>query len=366
MNISTKEVISALSHVDDPDLKKDLVTLNMIREVKTDGLKVKFTVMLTTPACPLKEKIRNDCKQAIYDHVHPGAEIDITMSSNVTAAPSRKDRLKQVKNIIAVVSGKGGVGKSTVASNLAVALSQAGAKVALCDGDIYGPSVPIMFGLQGKRPYVKKVGDRDLMVPFEQYGVKINSIGFLVPEDQAIVWRGPMASKAMQQLLFDTDWGEVDYLVLDMPPGTGDLHLTLVQHLSVTGVVVVTTPQNVALADARKGAEMFRTPQINVPLLGIIENMAYFVPEDMPEKKYYIFGEGGGRKLAADLETDLLGQIPIVEKVREMSDIGRPAALDRDSKIGLAFSDLAAVVAQRVAIRNSEVPPTEPVEILHK
>lgn len=366
MNISKEQVIAALRHVDDPDLKKDLVTLNMIQDVETNGLRVKFTVMLTTPACPLKEKIRKDCEQAIHTHVHPGAEVDIKMSSNVTAGVSRQDRLKQVKNIIAVVSGKGGVGKSTIAANLAVALSQSGAKVALCDGDIYGPSVPIMFGLQGERPYVRKVGDRDMMIPFDQHGVKVNSIGFLVPAEQAIVWRGPMASKAMQQLVFDTDWGEVDYLILDMPPGTGDLHLTLVQHLSVTGVVVVTTPQQVALADARKGAEMFRTPQINVPLLGIIENMAYFVPGDMPDKKYFIFGEGGGHQLAGELDSVLLGQVPIVEQVRAMSDDGKPIALQPASEMGKAFVELAASVAQQVAIRNSQTPPTEPVEIVHK
>jgi ATP-binding protein involved in chromosome partitioning len=366
MNISTEQVIAALRHVDDPDLKKDLVSLNMIRDVETDGLKLNFTVMLTTPACPLKEKIRKDCENAIHERIHPGAVITIKMSSNVTAPQTKMERLSNVKNIIAVVSGKGGVGKSTIASNLAVALAQTGAKVALCDGDIYGPSIPIMFGLAGERPFVRKVNDRDVMVPFEQHGVKINSIGFLVPDEQAIVWRGPMASKAMQQLVFDTDWGEIDYFILDMPPGTGDLHLTLVQHLSVTGVVVVTTPQNVALADARKGAQMFRTPQINVPILGIVENMAYFVPDDMPDRKYFIFGEGGGQKLSDELETQLLGQIPIVEKVRELGDSGHPAALDTETVIGKSFADLAASVAQQVAIRNSQNPPTEQVEILYK
>ena len=362
MNIRKEQVIAALRHVDDPDLKKDLVTLNMIRDVETDGLKVKFTVVLTTPACPLKEKIRQDCEDAIHKHVHPGASVDINMTSDVTSTP-KSARLPNVKNIIAVISGKGGVGKSTVAANLAVALSKAGASVAICDGDIYGPSIPIMFGLQGERPYVRKVGEKDMMIPFEQHGVKVNSIGFLVPAEQAIVWRGPMASKAMQQLVFDTDWEEIDYLILDMPPGTGDLHLTLVQHLSVAGVVVVTTPQDVALADARKGAEMFRTPQVNVPILGIVENMAYFVPSDMPDKKYYIFGQGGGEKMATSLNVPLLGQIPIVEKVREQSDEGKPVAADPDSAIGHAFIDLAAAVAQQVAIRNSTMPPTAQVEI---
>ncbi len=287
--ISAEQVLAALRHVQDPDLHKDLVTLGMIKDIVVDGLKIKFSVVLTTPACPLKEKIKADCIAAIQKYVHPGAVVEPFMTANVTTV-ARQDRLPNVRNIIAVVSGKGGVGKSTVAANLAVSLAQSGARVALCDADIYGPSVPIMFGLEGKVPMVQKVGDRDLMIPIERHGVKVNSIGFLVPAEHAIVWRGPMASKALQQLIFDTEWGEIDYLVLDMPPGTGDLHLTLVQQLPVTGVVLVTTPQKVALADARKGAEMFRTPQVNVPLLGIVENMAFFVPEDLPERNISFSG----------------------------------------------------------------------------
>lgn len=363
MGIKKEQILFALKHVDDPDLKKDLVTLNMIRDVEVDGLKVSFSVVLTTPACPLKEKIKKDCIDALHKYVHPGVEPNILMTSDVTTQAVSPD-LKNVKNIIAVVSGKGGVGKSTIAANLAVALAKTGAKVALCDGDIYGPSVPIMFGLEGESPFVRKVGERDLMIPFEKFGVKLNSIGFLVPADQAIVWRGPMASKAMQQLIFDTDWEEIDYLILDMPPGTGDLHLTLVQRLSVSGVVVVTTPQKVALADARKGAEMFRAPQINIPLLGIVENMAYFVPEDMPDKKYHIFGRDGGTSLANDLGVPLLGQVPIVEQVRESGDNGSPPADDVDSNLGQAFMAIAQRVAQQVAIRNSSEPPSQKVEIV--
>ncbi len=363
MGIKKEQILFALKHVDDPDLKKDLVTLNMIRDVEVDGLKVSFSVVLTTPACPLKEKIKKDCIDALHKYVHPGVEPNIFMTSDVTTQAVSPD-LKNVKNIIAVVSGKGGVGKSTIAANLAVALAKTGAKVALCDGDIYGPSVPIMFGLEGESPFVRKVGERDLMIPFEKFGVKLNSIGFLVPADQAIVWRGPMASKAMQQLIFDTDWGEIDYLILDMPPGTGDLHLTLVQRLSVSGVVVVTTPQKVALADARKGAEMFRAPQINIPLLGIVENMAYFVPEDMPDKKYHIFGRDGGTSLANELGVPLLGQVPIVEQVRESGDNGAPPADDVDSNLGQAFMAIAQRVAQQVAIRNSSEPPSQKVEIV--
>lgn len=363
--ISPEQVLAALRHVQDPDLHKDLVTLGMIQDIAIDGLKVSFSVVLTTPACPLKEKIKADCIAAIHKYVHPGAVVAPFMTANVTTV-ARQDRLPNVRNIIAVVSGKGGVGKSTVAANLAVALAQAGARVALCDADIYGPSVPIMFGLEGQVPYVRKVGDRDLMIPIERHGVKLNSIGFLVPADQAIVWRGPMASKALQQLIFDTDWEETDYLVLDMPPGTGDLHLTLVQQLPVTGVVIVTTPQKVALADARKGAEMFRTPQVNVPLLGIVENMAFFVPEDRPDRKYYIFGQGGGAALAETLGITLLGQIPLVEDVRTRGDEGNPAALDQDSATGRAFAALAAEIARQVAIRNSQAPPTAQVQMQHQ
>jgi ATP-binding protein involved in chromosome partitioning len=363
--IRAEQILAALRHVEDPDLKQDLVTLGMIKDIEIDGLKVKFSVVLTTPACPLKEKIRKDCVAAIHQHVHPGAEVEAFMTHNVSTQ-SATPRLSGVRNIIAIVSGKGGVGKSTIAANLAVALSASGAKVALCDADIYGPSVPIMFGLQSERPYLHEVDGRDLMIPIERHGIKTNSIGFLVPADQAIVWRGAMASKALQQLIFDTDWGDVDYLVLDMPPGTGDLHLTMVQHLSVTGVVVVTTPQAVAIADARKGAEMFRAPQINVPLLGIVENMAYFVPEDMPDRKYFLFGQGGGAQLAQDLGIALLGQIPMVEQVRAGGDEGEPAALTPERPIGAAFARLAEAVAQQVAIRNAQTPPTARVEITHQ
>jgi ATP-binding protein involved in chromosome partitioning len=361
--IQPDQIIAALRHVDDPDLKKDLVSLGMVKDISVDGLKVKFTVVLTTPACPLKEKIRKDCVDAIHKHVHPGAVVDVNMSAVVTGKPAMP-QLAQVKNILAVVSGKGGVGKSTIAANLAVALAASGAKVALCDADIYGPSVPIMFGLQGEKPFVHNVDGRDLMIPIERHGVRLNSIGFLIPADHAVVWRGPMASKALQQLVFDTDWEAVDYLILDMPPGTGDLHLTLVQHMQVTGVLLVTTPQDVAIADARKGAEMFRSPQINVPLLGIVENMAYFVPEDLPDRKYFIFGQGGGQKLADSLGITVLGQIPIVEQVRVRSDEGNPVAMDPNTVIGAAFRQLAESVAQQLAIRNAQIPPTQKVEVV--
>ena len=364
MAFSQEQILNALRHVDDPDLKKDLVSLNMIQNIAVDGMKVTFDVVLTTPACPLKEKIKQDCIAAVREHVSPGLEVEPHMTSNVTQSIEVPE-LKNVKNIIAVISGKGGVGKSTVASNLAVGLAKNGAKVALVDADIYGPSMPIMFGLEGQQPMVRKKNDKDMMVPFEQHGVKLNSIGFLVPAEQAIIWRGPMASKALNQLVFDTDWGDevIDYLILDMPPGTGDLHLTLVQRMSVSGVVVVTTPQDVAIADARKGAMMFKHGNINIPVLGLIENMAYFTPDDMPDKKYFIFGQDGGQKLADELEIPLLGQIPLTEKMRSEADAGRPLALDLENPIGQAFYELSQNVAQQIAISNAKGQGGTRVEI---
>lgn len=362
MAITKESVLAALKTVDDPDLKKDLVSLNMIKDIVVGDNAVSFTVVLTTPACPLKEKIRQDCVKAVEQVVGSGVAINIKMTSEVTSLKASQ-KLSQVKNVIAVVSGKGGVGKSTIATNLAVSLARSGASVGLVDADIYGPSMPIMFGLQGQRPYVAKVDGKDMIVPFEKEGVKLNSIGFLVAPEQAIVWRGPMASRAMNQLIFDTDWGPLDYMIIDMPPGTGDIHLSLVQALPLTGVVVVTTPQDVALADARKGAQMFLTPAINVPILGVVENMSYFSPEDMPEKKYFLFGQGGGRKIAEELDVPLLAEIPLVEKARQSGDSGEPPAADPETRLGKIFMDLSQKVAQQIAVRNAQAPPTEKVKM---
>jgi ATP-binding protein involved in chromosome partitioning len=364
MMITSEQVLAALRHVEDPDLKKDLVTLGMIKDIATNGLKVTFTVVLTTPACPLKEKIKQDCIDAVHKYIHPGAVVEPLMTSNVTSV-SKQDRLPNVRNIIVVASGKGGVGKSTVAANLAVALAQTGARVALCDGDISGPSVAIMFGLEGKPPFFETIEGRDIMMPTEVHGVKVNSTGMLVRRERPLVMRGPMAGKTLNQLIFDSNWGEIDYFIFDTPPGTGDIHLTLVQQLPITGVVLVTTPQQVALSDARKGAEMFRDEKVNVPILGIVENMAFFVPSDLPDRKYFLFGKDGGQRLANDLNVPLLAQIPIVESVGEGGDSGSPIALDRESVTGKAFAALAAEVARQVAIRNSTMPPTVQVQMQH-
>ncbi len=369
MEITKEKVLQALGNVQDPDLKKDLVTLNMIRDLEVKDSQIAFTVMLTTPACPLKELIRKDCLGAIEKHVGNGLDVDINMSSEVTTIRSSSPMLPNVKNIIAVASGKGGVGKSTVASNLAVALAQMGAKVGLVDADIFGPSIPTMFNCLKEKPTVKQIEGRNVIMPLEQYGVKLMSIGLLVSEQEAVVWRGPMASKALQQFLGDTDWGDLDYLLIDLPPGTSDIHLTLVQSVPVTGAVIVTTPQKVALADARKGLAMFRQTQINVPVLGIVENMAYFTPEELPDNKYYIFGKDGGKTLAEQSNTVLLGQIPLVQNIRESGDSGYPVVLkkpakeDANSVEGEAFHNLAQEFARQVAIRNAKLDKTKRVEI---
>jgi ATP-binding protein involved in chromosome partitioning len=362
MTYGKEDVLKALSTVQDPDLKKDLVSLGMIRDVETYSDSVKFTVVLTTPACPLKELIRKDCENAIHSHISPDLSVEIIMTSQVTTTRNNTPVLPEVKNIIAIASGKGGVGKSTVAANLAVTLALQGAKVGLIDADIFGPSVPVMFNCEHEQPGVRQINGKNVIVPLEQYGVKIMSIGFLSPPENAVVWRGPMASSALRQFMSDTDWGALDYLLIDLPPGTSDIHLTMVQTVPVTGVVIVTTPQKVALADARKGLAMFKQPQINVPILGIVENMAYFTPPELPDKKYFIFGENGGANLSKQQNVPLLGQLPIVQEVRESGDIGYPIAL-KEGIMGDAFKNLAEAVAQQVAIRNASIEETRKVEV---
>ncbi len=361
----TKElIINALRTVKDPDLGKDLVTLNMIEDVNFTGNTISFKVVLTTPACPLKDKIKKDCIDAIHSMVDPAAEVVVEMTSRVTTRRTEQQQmLKGVKNIIAIASGKGGVGKSTVAANLAVALGRTGARVGLIDADIYGPSVPLMFDEVNSKPSAREVNGKVMVAPIEKYGIQILSIGFFVDPAKALVWRGPMASNALTQMFTEADWGELDYLVLDMPPGTGDIHLTIVQNLSVTGVAIVTTPQEVALADARKAIGMFSQENINVPILGLIENMSWFTPEELPDNKYYIFGQEGGKKLAKEYEIPLLGQIPLVQGIRESGDHGKPIAMSDNSPVATAFHELAERTAQQIAIRNVTMAATEPVRI---
>lgn len=353
----TKEkVLEALGNVQEPDLGKDIVTLNMVKDIEIEGNYVSFTVVLTTPACPLKDMIKNACINAIKLLVNKDAAVNVKFTANTTS--KRNDPgtvLPKVKNIIAVVSGKGGVGKSTVAANLALALLQGGAKVGLMDADIYGPSVPIMFGVRGQRPMMMEVEGKGMIVPLEKHGIKLVSIGFLVDEKNAVVWRGPMASSAIRQFVTDVYWGELDYLVIDMPPGTGDIHLTLMQTVPVTGSVIVTTPQDVALADAKKGIAMFGQAQLNVPVIGLVENMSYFIPAELPDHKYYIFGKEGGKRLAAEYDLPFLGQIPLVQSIREGGDAGMPVMIGNDEITKKAFEEFAAHVVRSISMRNANI-----------
>lgn len=365
MPITESQVREALSNVIDPDLGKDIVSLNMLDDLRIDGKNISFTVNLTTPACPLKAEIERACVNAIKHLVDENAVVNVTMGSNVASHRTQQQGdpslLKGVKNIIAVASGKGGVGKSTVAVNLAVALAKTGASVGLVDTDIYGPSIPTMFNVH-ERPGVTT---QRKIVPIEKYGVHLLSMGFLIDTDDAVVWRGPMVSSAVKQFLSEAEWGELDYMVLDMPPGTGDIQLTIVQTVPLTGAVIVSTPQDVALDDARKAVAMFK--KVNVPVLGIVENMAYFTPPDMPEKKYYIFGQNGARNLSQKLNVPFLGEIPLEQITREGGDEGEPVVIkDENSLSAKAFIDIANKAAQQISIRNAKSPATKPVEILFK
>jgi ATP-binding protein involved in chromosome partitioning len=361
--MTEEAILQALSNVQEPDLGKDLVTLNMVKDVKINGNDVSFTIVLTTPACPMKDMMRTASENAVKLLVNKEANVQVNFTANTTS--TRKENLQilsGVKNIIAVVSGKGGVGKSTVSANIALALAEGGASVGLMDADIYGPSVPIMFGVRGARPLMKDIDGKGYIVPLEKYGIKLMSIGLLVDEKNAVVWRGPMASSAIKQFVTEVDWGPLDYLIIDMPPGTGDIHLTLMQTVPVTGVVIVTTPQAVALADAKKGIAMFGQAQINVPIIGLAENMAYFTPEELPNNKYYLFGKEGGKKLAEEYDLAFLGQIPLVQSIREGGDEGVPAMMGADEISKQAFRNITAQAVRNIAIRNAGVPATQVIK----
>ncbi len=362
--MTDKDVLKALGNVQEPDLGKDLVTLNMVKNIKIAGKNVSFTVVLTTPACPMKDLIKNACINAIQLLVDKEASVTVNFTSNTTSLRKDDNVLSGVKNIIAVVSGKGGVGKSTVASNLALAIAEGGAKVGLMDADIYGPSVHIMFGVRGERPVMKEVDGKGKIVPLERYGIKLMSIGLLVDEKQAVVWRGPMVSSAIRQFVTDVDWGELDYLIIDMPPGTGDIHLTIVQTVPVTGVIVVTTPQLVALADAKKGIAMFNQAQLKVPVIGLVENMSYFTPAELPDNKYFIFGKEGGKNLADEFDIPFLGEIPLVQSIREGGDIGIPVMMGDDEISKKAFIEFSDNAIRGIAMRNAQLPATEVTEVL--
>ena len=364
MTLYPNLILDALRHVRYPGTGEDLVTAGMVEDdLRIDGMNVSFSLIFDKPNSPFLKSVIKAAEKAIHTYVSP--EVIVAITAKVPEAKPRQEEpiLPQVKNTLAIFSGKGGVGKSTVSANLAIALTQAGYKVGLLDADIFGPSQPKMFGCEDARPILEEVGDRELITPIERYGVRLLSIGFFVNPESPVLWRGSMASNALKQLISETHWDELDYLLIDMPPGTSDIHLTLVQTLGLTGAVIVTTPQQVALADAIKGIGMFTDEQVQVPILGLIENMAWFTPAELPQNKYYIFGRDGGRELAEELDIPLLGQIPLIQSVCEAGDAGAPAALEQESLLGIYFRTLANSIVEQVNRRNDEQAPTQRVEI---
>lgn len=360
MTLYPKLILDALATVRYPGNGKNIVEADMVADnLRIDGMKVSFSLTFEKPTDPFMKSVVKAAETAIHTYVSKEVEVTITTESRQAARPEPGKMLPQVKNVIAVSSGKGGVGKSTVAANLAVALSKLGYKVGLLDADIFGPSVPKMFQVEDARPYAETVDGRDLIVPIEKYGIELLSIGFFVDPDQATLWRGGMASNALKQLVGDAKWGELDYFILDTPPGTSDIHLTLLQTLAITGAVIVSTPQEVALADARKGINMYMNDKVNVPILGLVENMAWFTPAELPNNRYYLFGKEGTKRLAEELNVPLLGQIPIVQSICENGDNGTPAALDDNTMVGQAFLELARNVVKQTEKRNAEMAPTE-------
>ena len=368
MTLYPKLILDALTNVRYPGTGKNLVEAGMVEDnIRIEGMKVSFSLVFEKPTDPFIKSVVKAAETAILTYVSRDVEIqgNISVKTVQTPRPEVTQLLPQVKNIVGISSGKGGVGKSTVSANLAVALAKLGYKVGLLDADVFGPCMPKMFQVEDARPYAEKVDGREMIVPVEKYGVKLLSIGFFVDPDQATLWRGGMASNALKQLIGDALWGELDYFLIDLPPGTSDIHLTVVQTLAMTGAVVVSTPQDVALADARKGINMFTNEKVNVPILGLVENMAWFTPAELPENKYYIFGKEGAKRLAEEMNVPLMGQIPIVQSIREGGDNGRPVALDEDSITGRAFLSLAASLVRQVDKRNVEMAPTQIVE-MHK
>ncbi|MAP80185.1 MAG: chromosome partitioning protein [Aequorivita sp.] len=368
MSISKKDILKALETVTVSGEGKNMIESGAVQNVVTFADEVIVDLKLSTPALHIKKRAEADIIKTIKEKVDANAKVQVNIKVEAPAKPQNPNLIKGkpipgIQNIIAVASGKGGVGKSTVTANLAVTLSKMGFKVGVLDADIYGPSIPIMFDVAMEKPLSVNVDGKSKMKPIENYGVKILSIGFFTQPDQAVIWRGPMAAKALNQLIFDANWGQLDFMLIDLPPGTGDIHLSIMQSLPITGSVVVSTPQNVALADARKGVAMFRQENIDVPVLGIIENMAYFTPAELPENKYYIFGKEGAQHLATDLEVPFLGEVPLVQSIREAGDVGRPAALQTATQIEEAFEEITRNVVEETVRRNENLPPTEAIKI---
>ncbi|PHQ29812.1 Mrp/NBP35 family ATP-binding protein [Leeuwenhoekiella nanhaiensis] len=367
MKLEKQALLEALKTISVPGEGEDMVSSGAVTNVVTFGDEVIVDVTIKNPSLQAKKKTEVEIMKAIHAEVHQKAKVKVNVRVD---APEKQQKneikgkpIPGIQNIIAVASGKGGVGKSTITANLAVSLQKMGFKVGILDADIYGPSIPMMFDVQEEKPLSVKVDGKQKMKPVESYGVKVLSIGFFTRPDQAVVWRGPMASKALNQMIFDAAWGELDFLLVDLPPGTGDIHLSIVQAMPITGAVVVSTPQNVALADAKKGVAMFQQESINVPVLGIVENMAWFTPEELPDNKYFIFGKEGARNLAEDLNVPLLAQIPLVQSIREAGDVGRPAALQENTILAEAFEEMTRNSVEQLVKRNTDLPPTEAVKI---
>jgi len=367
MKLNKQDILKALETITVPGEGQNMVESGAVKNVVTFGDEVIVDITINNPSLQAKKRTEVDILKTIHEQVYEKAKITVNVKVNAPAKPKpnviKGKAIPGIKNIVAVASGKGGVGKSTVTANLAVTLSKMGFNVGVLDADIYGPSMPIMFDVVDQKPLAVNIGGKSKMKPVENYGVKILSIGFFTQPDQAVVWRGPMAAKALNQMIFDAHWGELDFLLLDLPPGTGDIHLSIMQSLPITGAVVVSTPQNVALADAKKGVAMFQQESINVPVLGIIENMAYFTPEELPNNKYYIFGKEGAKNLADDLKVPFLGEIPLVQRIREAGDVGRPAAMQKDTLLEKSFEKLTQNVVEEVVNRNDDLPPTEAIKI---
>ncbi len=364
MKIAKKDIQEALSTITVPGEGANMVASGAVRNIMTFADEIVIDIVITNPAMQARKKVESEIVSVLREKVYADAKVKVNVKVEAPEKPQIKGKqLPNIKNIVAVASGKGGVGKSTVTANIAVTLAKMGFKVGVLDADIYGPSMPIMFDVEGEKPLAVKVDNVSKMKPVESYGVKILSIGFFTKPNQAVVWRGPMASKALNQMIFDAAWGELDFLLLDLPPGTGDIHLSIMQSLPLTGAVVVSTPQNVALADAKKGVAMFQQESINVPVLGIIENMAYFTPEELPNNKYYIFGKEGAKNLAEDIDVPFLGEIPLIQSIREAGDVGRPAAMQTATLIETAFEKLTRNVVQEVVNRNESLPATEVIKI---
>ena len=368
MKIKKQDILDALATISVAGAGQNMVESGAVKNVIVFADEVVVDLQLTTPAMHIKKRAEADVIKTIKEKVSADAKVQVNIKVEAPPKPQQANLIKGkpipgIKNIVAVASGKGGVGKSTVTANIAVSLQKMGFKVGVLDADIYGPSIPIMFDVADERPLSVNEGGKSKMRPVESYGVKILSIGFFTQPNQAVIWRGPMAAKALNQLIFDAAWGELDFLLLDLPPGTGDIHLSIMQSLPITGAVVVSTPQTVALADARKGVAMFRQENIDVPVLGIVENMSYFTPAELPDNKYYIFGDSGAKHLAEDLEVPLLGEVPLVQGIREAGDVGRPAALQTQTPTEKAFEELTRNVVEQTVLRNESLPPTEAIKI---